>query len=236
MKIFPEIFNTIVDRREYLYELLIQHIVLSAGAVAIILVIGLGTGIGILHRSKLRQGIPGVVNFLYTIPSIAMFGLFIPLVGIGYINTLVVLVICGLLPMIRNTYTGLSEVDPHLLDAAKGMGATPRQVFFRVRWPLVLPTIMSGFRTMVVMTIALAGLLILAIFSNPRRSSRNEIVVATKPAAEQYILGEIVSQLIENRTDIRVKRRFGIGGGTSNIHPAIMAGEIDVYPEYTGTA
>ncbi|MFW5835705.1 MAG: ABC transporter permease [bacterium] len=138
MKIFPEIFNTIVDRREYLYELLIQHIVLSAGAIAIILVIGLGTGILILHRSKLRQSILGVVNFLYTIPSIAMFGLFIPLVGIGYLNALVVLIIYGLLPMIRNTYTGLSEVDPHLLDAAKGMGATPGQVFLRVRWPLAL--------------------------------------------------------------------------------------------------
>ena len=81
-----------------------------------------------------------------------------------------------------------------------------------------------------------AGLLVLAILSKPGRYSGNEIVVATKPTAEQYILGEIVSQLIENRTDIRVKRRFGIGGGTSNIHPAIMAGEVDVYPEYTGTA
>ncbi|MFP4366994.1 MAG: ABC transporter permease/substrate-binding protein [Bacteroidales bacterium] len=311
MKIFPEIFNTIVDRREYLYELLIQHIVLSAGAIAIILVIGLGTGILILHRSKLRQSILGVVNFLYTIPSIAMFGLFIPLVGIGYLNALVVLIIYGLLPMIRNTYTGLSEVDPHLLDAAKGMGATPGQVFLRVRWPLALPTILSGFRTMVVMTIALAGLasfigagglgqaiyrgintnnssliiagsvsvallaliadwiigffenslkrnarmisvkrrvvkyfilfmlaglLILMIIPEPGRYSGNEIVVATKPTAEQYILGEIISQLIENHTDMGVRRRFGIGGGTSNIHPAILAGEVDVYPEYTGTA
>jgi osmoprotectant transport system permease protein len=158
MEILPEIFNTIVDRREYLYELLIQHIVLSFGAIAIILVIGLGAGIGILHKKNLRLGVLGVVNFLYTVPSIAMFGLFIPLVGIGYVNALVVLVIYGLLPMIRNTYTGLSEVDPLLLDAAKGMGATSRQIFFRVRWPLALPTIMSGFRTMVVMTIALAGL------------------------------------------------------------------------------
>jgi osmoprotectant transport system permease protein len=311
MEILPEIFNTIVDRREYLYELLIQHIVLSFGAIAIILVIGLGAGIGILHKKNLRLGVLGVVNFLYTVPSIAMFGLFIPLVGIGYVNALVVLVIYGLLPMIRNTYTGLSEVDPLLLDAAKGMGATSRQIFFRVRWPLALPTIMSGFRTMVVMTIALAGLasfigagglgqaiyrgintnnsamiitgsvsvallalvadwiigffenslrnksqenspirealkyfiilflvvlIILTFMSRSGRSAGNEIVVATKPTAEQYILGEIISRMIENHTDLQVRRRFGIGGGTSNIHPAILAGEVDIYPEYTGTA
>lgn len=311
MALLNDIFKTVAERREYLYELLIQHILLSLGAIIIITIIGLGTGIGILHKSKLRRIILGLVNFLYTIPSIAMFGLFIPLIGIGYGNALVVLVIYGLLPVIRNTYTGLSEVDPLLLDAAKGMGATPRQVFLRIRWPLAFPTILSGFRTMVVMTIALAGLasfigagglgqaiyrgintnnsslilvgsisvallalvadlsigaienslklkvkktekknrfvkyfgmLILAalvlfvVLKNSSHSSGKEIVVASKPTAEQYILGEIISQMIESNTDIQVIRKFGIGGGTSNIHPAILKGEIDIYPEYTGTA
>jgi glycine betaine/choline ABC-type transport system substrate-binding protein len=72
--------------------------------------------------------------------------------------------------------------------------------------------------------------------SRSGRSAGNEIVVATKPTAEQYILGEIISRMIENHTDLQVRRRFGIGGGTSNIHPAILAGEVDIYPEYTGTA
>jgi len=306
-----EIFKTLIERREYLYELLIQHILLSLGAILIITAIGIATGIGILHQPKLRRVILTLVNFLYTIPSIAMFGLFIPLIGIGYGNALVVLVIYGLLPMIRNTYTGLSGVDPLLLDAAKGMGSTPWQVFSRVRWPLAIPTIISGFRTMVVMTIALAGLasfigagglgqaiyrgintnnsslilvgsiavallalaadlsigtienslkikakessrrkrllkysgliilagIVVFIFiSKPGNSSEKKIVVASKPTAEQYILGEIISQLIENKTDIQVIRKFGIGGGTSNIHPAMLKGEIDIYPEYTGTA
>lgn len=311
MALLSEVFKTVADRREYLYDLLIQHILLSLGAIIIITLIGIATGIGILHRTKLRQLILGLVNFLYTIPSIAMFGLFIPLIGIGYGNALVVLVIYGLLPVIRNTYIGLSEVDPLLLDAAKGMGATPWQVFLRVRWPLAFPTILSGFRTMVVMTIALAGLasfigagglgqaiyrgintnnsslilvgsisvallalvadlsigaigkslklktkreeksnrfvkyfwlavlvclIVFMVLANPHKSARKEIVVASKPTAEQYILGEIISQLIENNTDIQVIRKFGIGGGTSNIHPAMLAGEIDIYAEYTGTA
>lgn len=62
-----------------------------------------------------------------------------------------------------------------------------------------------------------------------------KVVVASKPHSEQYILSEMVSQLIEAKTDIAVERKFGIGGGTSNIHPAMVSGEIDIYPEYTGT-
>jgi osmoprotectant transport system permease protein len=151
-------WSVLLERKEYLYELLLQHMVLSLTAILIIVIIGVGTGIALLQYRRIRNIVLGVVNFLYTIPSIAMFGLFIPLIGIGFVNALVVLIIYGLLPMIRNTYTGLIEVDPKLLDAAKGMGATPMQIFIRVRWPLAFPTILSGFRTMVVMTIALAGL------------------------------------------------------------------------------
>lgn len=306
-----DFFKTITERRDYLYELLVQHIFLSLGAIVIITFIGLAAGILILHKSKLRQIVLGIVNFLYTIPSIAMFGLFIPLVGIGYLNALLVLVIYGLLPVIRNTYTGLNEVDPQLLDAAKGMGATPLQIFIRIRWPLAFPTILAGFRTMVVMTIALAGLAsfigagglgqaiyrgintnnssliivgslsvaflalfadlliglyeksvkaryirvtkkkgwykyaaisvtvilisLFAIFHSPVNSNRT-IVVASKPTSEQYILGEIIAKYIEANTDLEVERKFGIGGGTSNIHPAMLTGEIDIYPEYTGTS
>lgn len=306
-----DFLKTISERRNYLYDLLIQHILLSLGAILIITLIGIAIGIAILHKPKLRQIVLGLVNFLYTIPSIAMFGLFIPLIGIGYGNALMVLVIYGLLPVIRNTFTGLNEVDPLLLDAAKGMGASSWQVFSRIRWPLAFPTILSGFRTMVVMTIALAGLasfigagglgqaiyrgintnnsslilvgslsvaflalladliigaiekslktrqantgrkkrflkysgyfilaglIIVIILSRPGNSSGKEIVVASKPTAEQYILGEVISQMIESNTEIHVIRKFGIGGGTSNIHPAMLTGEIDIYPEYTGTS
>jgi glycine betaine/choline ABC-type transport system substrate-binding protein len=74
------------------------------------------------------------------------------------------------------------------------------------------------------------------LLPKPDSSSGKKITIATKPTAEQYILGEIISQLVENNTDIQVIRKFGIGGGTSNIHPAMLKGEIDIYPEYTGTA
>lgn len=311
MNLLHELLNTVTERREYLYVLLKQHIVLSLGAIAITTFIGVGTGILILYKSKLRQIILGLVNFLYTIPTIAMFGLFIPFLGIGFMNALLVLVIYGLLPVIRNTYTGLSEVDSQFIDAAKGMGSTRLQIFTKIRWPLAFPTILSGFRTMVVMTISLAGLasfigagglgqaiyrgintnnsaliivgsvsvalvalvadLLIGLFEKSIKtnffslskkgawfkhiaifviialfllfiiyqipgSSKRTIVVASKPTSEQYILGEIMAQLIEGNTNLKVQRRFGIGGGTSNIHPAMLSGEIDIYPEYTGTA
>jgi osmoprotectant transport system permease protein len=298
MELIREMIITFGERYEYFLELLFQHIILSISAIGIIVLIGVGTGIGILYYPKTRGVILGVVNFIYTIPSIAMFGLFIPLVGIGFANALPVMIIYGLLPMIRNTYTGLNEVESHLLDAAKAMGATPTQVFIKVRWPLAFPTVLSGFRTMTVMTIALAGLasfigagglgqaiyrgintnnsplilagsvsvallalladgaigflqkqfskkkkaigrpiikygalilltglIILLIRWMPATFTRREIVVASKPTSEQYILGEIIAQMIEIHTELGVTRKFGIGGGTSNIHPAILSGE-----------
>ncbi len=74
------------------------------------------------------------------------------------------------------------------------------------------------------------------VVSKSAVTTKRAIVVASKPTAEQYILGEIISQMIEKHTDIPVKRMLGIGGGTSNIQPALLSGEIDIYPEYTGTA
>ncbi|WP_236660339.1 glycine betaine ABC transporter substrate-binding protein [Isachenkonia alkalipeptolytica] len=81
--------------------------------------------------------------------------------------------------------------------------------------------------------------LIIGLLSTALIGCGNEedpVVVASKPHAEQYILGEMLSILIEEHTDIPVERNFGIGGGTSNIHPAMVSGEIDIYPEYTGTS
>jgi len=76
-----------------------------------------------------------------------------------------------------------------------------------------------------------------ALYLNPlRKPSKETVVVASKPTSEQFILGEIIAQTIENNTDIKVVRKFGIGGGTTNIHPAMLANKIDIYPEYTGTS
>ncbi len=245
-----------------------------------------------------------------------MFGLLIPLVGIGLKNALIVLIIYGLLPIVRSTYSGLKEVPSQLVEAAQGLGSTPLQVFKNIYFPLALPSILSGLRITVVMIVALTGLAALIgagglgqaifrglntmntglivtgslgislfailgdqwigqfekdesllrlisknasrrqkkriivptilviifagaalIYLNPLNSNNSDtIVVASKPTSEQFILGEIIAQEIENKTDLRVIRKFGIGGGTTNIHPALISGDLDVYVEYTGTA
>ena len=83
--------------------------------------------------------------------------------------------------------------------------------------------------------IAMAILLVAACAAGCVGGAKKQVVVASKPHTEQYILAEMIAQLIEKHTDIKVERKFGIGGGTANIHPAMLKGEIDIYPEYTGT-
>lgn len=100
----------------------------------------------------------GVVNIIYTIPSIALFGFLVAVTGIGNKTALIALCIYGLLPMIRNTFVGINEVDPFLIQSAIGMGSTDSQLLFKVQIPLAIPVIFAGFRTMVVMTIALGGI------------------------------------------------------------------------------
>ena len=99
-----------------------------------------------------------VTNFLYTIPSIALFGFLVIITGIGDKSAIIALVIYGLLPIIRNTYVGINEVDAQIIESAIGMGSTKKQLLLKVQLPLAFPIILAGFRTMVVMTIALCGI------------------------------------------------------------------------------
>ena len=304
------------ERRTYFLNLLAEHLLLSLGSLLAVTFLGISLGIFVFYSSKSRKVILPLINFLYTIPSIAMFGLLIPLVGIGLKNALIVLILYGLLPMVRSTYSGLKEVPPQLVEAAQGLGSTPVQVFKNIYFPLALPSILSGLRITVVMIVALTGLAALigagglgqAIFrglntmntglivtgslgislfailgdqwlgqfekdqsflrvisKNATKKQKNRIifptvvvfvltiaalfyldplssnnskriVVASKPTSEQFILGEIIAQDIEANTDIKVDRKFGIGGGTTNIQPAMLSGDLDIYVEYTGTA
>ena len=100
----------------------------------------------------------GIVNFIYTIPSISLLGFFIPLSGIGDTTAIITLRIYALLPMVRNTYTGLTNINPLLLEAATGMGSTKFQILYKIKLPLAIPVIVAGIRNMAVMTISLSGI------------------------------------------------------------------------------
>jgi len=153
-----KVIDLYIDRWEFFLELLLQHIGITLIAVLIITVLGLTLGIVMTKNELLASILLVVTNFLYTIPSIALFGILVTISGIGNKSAIVALIIYGLLPMIRNTYVGIKEVDGQMIESAVGMGTTEKQLLFRIQLPQALPVIMSGFRTMVIMTIALAGI------------------------------------------------------------------------------
>lgn len=152
------IIDLYVERWDFFLELLLQHIGITLIAVIIITILGLLIGILMTKNEILANVVLTITNFLYTIPAIAMFGILVTITGIGNKSAITALVIYGLLPIIRNTYVGIKEVDPQIIESAIGMGTTNKQLLFKIQLPLALPVIMSGFRTMVIMTIALGGI------------------------------------------------------------------------------
>ena len=288
-------------------KLFVEHIEISLIAILIAIVLGGVVGILISEFERSAKLTLGVINFLYTIPSISMLGFLIPFSGVGNATAVIALTIYALLPMVRSTHTGIKNVDPLILEAAKGMGSTRFQILYKIKLPLAMPVIISGIRNMVTMTIALAGIasfigagglgvaiyrgittnnaamtmvgsLLIALlalvmdlilgFVEKRMEKRGKtakkqnrimagitcllciciavvnlipakkqdtIHIATKPMTEQYILGEMLNILIKQDTDLNVELTQGVGGGTSNIEPAMESGKFDIYPEYTGT-
>ncbi|MFQ5796128.1 MAG: ABC transporter permease [Candidatus Bipolaricaulia bacterium] len=147
-----------------LFKLTWQHIKIIAVANSIAVI--LGVIIGIFISGKGRERIADIVLYLagimMTVPSLALFGLMIPLLsgvglpGIGFLPAVIALVLYGQLPIIRNTYTAIRNVDPAMIEAGKGMGMTPGQLLRRVKLPLAMPVIMAGLRTAIIMNIAIA--------------------------------------------------------------------------------
>ena len=144
-------------RQDFFVRLLGEHLRISFTAIGIAMVIGLCIGILVSEFSLVSKPAIGLVNLLYTIPSISLLGFLIPLSGIGDTTAIIALTIYALLPMVRNTFTGMTTVSPLMLEAATAMGSTRWQVLVRVRLPLALPVIVAGIRNMTVMTIALSG-------------------------------------------------------------------------------
>lgn len=153
-----DVIALLASRPDFFGGLLVEHLQISLAAVAIAIVIGGVAGILISEFTRAAKPTLALVNFLYTIPSISMLGFLIPLTGVGNATAVIALTVYALLPMVRNTHTGLANIDPAILEAARGMGSTRWQTLVRVKLPLALPVIMSGIRSMATMTVALAGI------------------------------------------------------------------------------
>jgi osmoprotectant transport system permease protein len=145
-------------QREIL-EATLEHVSLAGISLAIAVAIGVPLGMLIVHRPRLRGVALGAANVFQTIPSLALFGFLIPipyLGGIGRRTAIVALVLYALLPILRNTFVGLTEIDPAVLESAEAMGMTTWQILWRVRLPLALSVILAGVRTATVITIGVA--------------------------------------------------------------------------------
>ncbi|MFQ5795925.1 MAG: ABC transporter permease [Candidatus Bipolaricaulia bacterium] len=166
METLTETWEYINSHWDRLFDLTWQHVKIIAVANSIAVV--LGVIIGIFIAGKGRERIADIVLYLagimMTIPSLALFGLMIYLLpriglpGIGFTPAVIALVLYGQLPIIRNTYTAIRNVDPAMIEAGRGMGMTSGQLLRRVKLPLAMPIIMAGLRTAIVINIGIAAI------------------------------------------------------------------------------
>ncbi len=153
-----DFFLFVRDHADKLLEQTLTHIGLTFLSLLVALLIGVPLGILIARRQRLAGGVLGVAGVLQTVPSVALLGFLIPVLGIGVGPALVALFLYALLPIIRNTYVGITEVSPSVKEAARGLGMTPNQVLTRVEFPLALPVIFAGIRTATVINVGVATL------------------------------------------------------------------------------
>jgi osmoprotectant transport system permease protein len=194
-----------IVRRAAFAEAILNHLALVGIAVGTSLIVAVALALWMRRVAAVRQGVLGVLSFIQTIPSLALFGLLLaplawlasrfPLLselgiqGIGWAPALLALVGYSLLPMTRNTFIALDGVEPAVIEAARGMGLAPLQVFFRVRLPLALPLLIEGIRITTVQAIGLAAVAALIgagglgtfIFQGLGQAAMNLVVLGALP-------------------------------------------------------
>ena len=192
----------------------LEHLFLVGIAIGIAILIGIPLGILITRKTSLRKPILGIANIFQTIPSLALFGLLIPIPiigGIGAVPAIVALTIYSLLPIIRNTYTGITSVDPAIREAGRGMGMTDRQLLLQVEIPLAMGVILAGVRVATVIAIGIAtiaaaigaGGLGVFIFSGISVVNSQLILAGAVPAAAIALLADFVIGWIEKKLKIK---------------------------------
>jgi len=147
------------ENRAQVFDLTLEHLWLVGLSTAFAMLIGIPLGILIAHRPRLNRPVLAGANVIQTIPSLALFGFLLPVPWIGDRSgrlAVLALTLYALLPIIRNTYTGICGVDPAVVEAGRGMGLTESQLLFRVELPLAMSVILSGVRIAIVISVGVA--------------------------------------------------------------------------------
>lgn len=211
MELLKEILQIYMERREWFLELFGQHLKIAGIAIALAGIMGLLLGIFIAEKEFMAPVILTLANIFYTIPSISLLGILIPFTGIGDKTAIIALTLYGLMPMIRNTYTGICGVSQEIIQAARGMGSTDIQILWRIKLPLALGVILAGVRNMVVMTLSVtaiaafigAGGLGVAIYRgitiyNPTLTFAGSVLIALLALIADLLLG-ILENYVKKR-------------------------------------
>jgi osmoprotectant transport system permease protein len=199
-----------LQHRTEVFAATLEHLQLVVIAMAIAILVGVPLGMLLVHRKILRTISLGIASILQTIPSLALFGFLIPIPfigGIGKRTAIVALALYALLPILRNTYVGLTSIDPAVLDSAEAMGMTESQILLRVRLPLALAFILAGIRTATIITIGVAtiaaaigaGGLGTFIFRGVALVSDKLLLAGAIPAALLAILADLLLAFVERR-------------------------------------
>lgn len=190
-----------------------DHLTLVLISMAIAILVAVPLGMLIVQRPTLRRIALGVASVFQTIPSLALFGFLIPVPfigGIGRRTAIVALVLYAILPILRNTYVGLTGIDHAVLESAEAMGMTSSQILWRVRLPLALSVILAGIRTATVITIGVAtiaaaigaGGLGVFIFRGVAMVNDAVILAGAIPAAILALTADFILAIIERRLKV----------------------------------
>ena len=211
MELLKEILQIYMERREWFLELFGQHLKIAGIAIVLAGIMGLLLGIFIAEKEFMAPVILTLANIFYTIPSISLLGILIPFTGIGDKTAIIALTLYGLMPMIRNTYTGICGVSQEIIQSARGKGSTDIQILWRIKIPLALGVILAGVRNMVVMTLSVtaieafigAGGLGVAIYRgitiyNPALTFAGSVLIALLALIADLLLG-ILENYVKKR-------------------------------------
>lgn len=210
-----ELFEVIVKRQDAILAATLQHINIALLAVLIGAAVAIPSGI-LLTRSKKTAGIIlGISGVAQTIPSLVLFGLALPIFGLGFKPALIVLSLYSILPILRNTYIGINEVDEKYVQAARGMGMSGLQRLFMVELPIALPVIIAGIRISMVYIISWttvaaligAGGLGDLIWTGLQSYDRNLIIAGAVPASLLALSAGLLISIIQKKATPRGMRK-----------------------------
>jgi osmoprotectant transport system permease protein len=201
-------YDFLLQNRGEILARSLEHLGLVAASMAIALAIGLPLGVAVVRRAALRRWVIGAANVVQTLPSLALFGFLIPVPwigGVGASTAIVALALYALLPILSNTSTGIAEVDPAVVESARGMGMTPRQVLWQVQLPLAAPVLLTGIRVATVLSIGIAtiaaaigaGGLGVFIFRGVAMVNNQVILAGAVPAAFLAIAADVALGSVE---------------------------------------